>query len=88
MTPDQDSKLRNLYNAMFVGGPSMPGGRALTAILFPGKVTRNGTNPQPGNSGEYNLFQEVADTKTLLLLQAQVITELTAKVDALSAKVP
>lgn len=88
MTPDQDNKLRNLYSAMFYGGPSMPAGQSLVQILQPGKVTRSSTTIQPSQQGDFSLFQEIADTKSLLILQAKVIADLTAKVEALSAKVP
>lgn len=88
LTPEQDSMLTNLYNAMFFGGPSMPSGLSISAILQPGKVSR-GTGELPatvGTIGEYSMFQEVADAKTLLLKQQIAVAQLGAKIDDISAR--
>lgn len=65
MTPEESNQLKQVYNAIFNGGKSMPdGGRSIGASLA--QIASN-TGPINRDGKAISLRQEVADAKTILI---------------------
>lgn len=90
MTPEQDAMLRNVYAAIFSGGPSMPDGArsigkslaGITSVVDQIKtvvtqpVTRIDTN---GNPYTVTQIQELADAKTVAIRTEGAVNSLLAR---------
>lgn len=92
MTPEQDAMLRNVYAAIFSGGPSMPDGArsigkslaGITAVVDQIKsvvtqpVTRTDSN---GKAYTVTQIQEIADSKTVSMENRDLLKVIAAKLD-------